>query len=77
MKQSQACCVELHGPYVHKCILPHDIIENCGCCSVLQIAALMKDKAALEVKVSQTAVPPPETHHQIDTLPKYGCKACG
>ena len=64
-------------PYVHKCILPHDIIENCGCCSVLQIAALMKDKAALEIKVSQTAVPPPETHHQIDTLPKYGCKACG
>ena len=45
--------------------------------AVLQIAALMKDKAALEVKVSQAAVAPPETYQQIDTSPKYGCKACG
>ncbi|KAL0042653.1 hypothetical protein WJX79_006792 [Trebouxia sp. C0005] len=42
-----------------------------------KIAALMKDKAALEVKVSQAAVAPLETYQQIDTLPKYGCKACG
>ncbi len=57
--------------------LPHGIPEDCGCFPVLQIAALMKDKAALEVKVSQAAVAPLETYHQIDTLPKYGCKACG
>ncbi len=37
----------------------------------------MKDKAALEVKVSQAVVAPLETYKQIDTLPKYGCKACG
>ena len=48
-----------------------------GWCDVLQIAALMKDKAALEVKVSQAAVPPAETYQHIDTLPKYCCKACG
>lgn len=44
---------------------------------MLQIAALMKDKAALEVKVSQAAVTSTEVYQQIDTLPKYGCKACG
>jgi hypothetical protein len=44
---------------------------------MLQIAALLRDKAALEVKVSQAAVAPLETYQQIDTLPKYGCKACG
>ena len=43
---------------------------------MLQIAAVMKGKAALEVKVSQAVAPPLETYHQIDTLPKYGCKAC-
>jgi len=43
---------------------------------VLQIAALMKDKAALGVRVSQAAVTPLETYHQIHTLPKHGCKAC-
>ncbi|DBA90262.1 TPA: hypothetical protein ACH3X1_003555 [Trebouxia sp. C0004] len=42
-----------------------------------KIAALMKDKAALEVRVRQAAVAPQETYQQIDTLPKYGCKACG
>ncbi|DBB05911.1 TPA: hypothetical protein ACH3X3_009910 [Trebouxia sp. C0006] len=42
-----------------------------------KIAALMKDKAALEVKVSQAAVAPLEMYQQIDTSPKYGCKACG
>ena len=47
-----------------------------GCCSVLQVAAVMKGKAALEVRVSQAAVAPLETYHQIDTLPKYGCMAC-
>ena len=57
--------------------LPHGITEGCDCCSVLQIAALMKDKAALEVKVSQAAVAPLEMYQQIDTSPKYGCKACG
>ncbi|DBA90376.1 TPA: hypothetical protein ACH3X1_003656 [Trebouxia sp. C0004] len=41
-----------------------------------QIAALMKDKAPLEVKVSQAAVAPQENHQQFDTLPKYGCKGC-
>jgi hypothetical protein len=44
------------------------------CFRVLQIAALMKDKAALEVRVSQAAVAPLETYHQIDILPEYGCK---
>jgi len=43
---------------------------------VLQIAALMKDKAALEVRVSQAAVAPLEMYHQIDILPKHGWKAC-
>lgn len=44
----------------------------------LQIAALMKDKAALEARVFQAAVAPPaKTFKQIETLPKYCCKTCG
>ena len=44
----------------------------------LQIAALMKDKAALEARVTQAAATPPaKTFKQIDTRPKYCCKACG
>jgi len=36
----------------------------------------MKDKTASEVRVSQAAEAPLETHHQIDTLPKLCCKVC-
>ncbi len=43
---------------------------------MLQIVALMKGKAGLEVRVSQAAVAPLETYHQTDTLPQHGCKAC-
>lgn len=47
-------------------------------CLFMQIAALMKDKAALEARVFQAAVAPPaKTFKQIDTLPKYCCKTCG
>ncbi|KAL3154903.1 hypothetical protein ABBQ38_011440 [Trebouxia sp. C0009 RCD-2024] len=44
----------------------------------VKIAALMKDKAALEARVTQAAAAPPaRPFKQIDTLPKYCCKACG
>lgn len=55
----------------------HAVMEAVCCFAVLQIAALMKDKAALEVKVSQAVAAPTETYQQIDTVPKYGCKTCG
>lgn len=41
--------------------------------TALQIAALMKDKAALEEKVTQAS----EKYQQLETLPKYCCKGCG
>jgi len=51
---------------------------------VLQIAALMKDKAALEVQVRQLVClscrllwPHWRRITKIDTLPKYACKLCG
>ena len=48
------------------------------CFTVLQIAALMKDKAALEARVTlAAAVAPAEVYKHIDTLPKYCCKGCG
>lgn len=56
---------DLFSSYVAMCEL--------SCCSVLQAAALMKGKAGLEV--SQAAVAPLETYHQIHTLPKCGCQA--
>ncbi|KAL0042754.1 hypothetical protein WJX79_009765 [Trebouxia sp. C0005] len=43
---------KVHGPYVHACLPPlhREWHREVHCCSVLQIAALLKDKAALEVK---------------------------
>lgn len=52
------------------------LTEFCGL--LLQIAALMRDKAVLEARVTQAAATPAaKTFKQIETLPKYCCKACG